>query len=162
MIGNDWRLKIGKKRIKGELGWRIELHTEYMKFADKACEIANVCNWNFWGGGVDNYAVTLSQSGPDGKSISVKMIASGNYHYYACFKKVLNPNNLEIGDYDTYIGETSEDALKYIRSYLIENRSINDFDDECVCFMGGAYDRYPLAMKWAKEIMEEEDSKVAV
>ena len=54
MYDRNWRLKIGKRHVKGEFRWRFLLHTEFMEFANEVVELAELYGWNFWGGGVDN------------------------------------------------------------------------------------------------------------
>ena len=153
MKNNDWRIKIGKKWQANDFDWRFQLHTEFVEFAREVEKLSELYYFNFWGGGVDNYAITLSQVNFDGKSISVKMIASDKYYYYVSFKKAYNPNRLENSDYDTFIGATMDEALKYIHTFLMDNKYEPDLGSRRYCFMGGAYDRYPLAKRWAMEEM---------
>ena len=63
----NWRSKIGKKVKNNELTWRISLHAEYVEFLNELNILSEIYNWNIWGGGVDNFAVTLSQR--DRKSV---------------------------------------------------------------------------------------------
>lgn len=159
MEKQNWRLKVGKKREINELSWRIYLHQEFVEFAEEVAHLAKLYHWNFWGGGVNNFAVTLSQDIRDGESISI-CILPGDYHYYACFKKEYNPNHLSSSDYCEKIGETMDEALKYLHIFLLEHPYTPRSFDDLFCIMGGAYDRYPLAKKWAYEELEsslEED-----
>lgn len=151
----NWRTMVGKRRAKNELDWRIYLHKEFVDFAEEAAMLASIYNWSFWGGGVNNYAVTLSQEKRDGLSISIRIIPGNNYKYYVSFKKVWNPNNLSQNEYNKCIAETLDEALKYLHTYLLENEYTPDANRERIYVMGGAYERYPLALKWAYEEIEE-------
>lgn len=158
----EWRLKIGKRHFKGEFKWRFNLHTEYIEFAEEMFDIADFYNWNYWGGGVDNYAVTLSQMKPNGKSISIKMISSDNYYYYASFVNEINPNNIEVDSYKQFVGKTIDDVIDYVQEFLENNDYKPDDVRELICIEGGAYDRYLLAKKWALEELEEEKKLIGV
>lgn len=152
----NWREKVGKRQEKQEFSWRLGLHKEFVDFAEEANNLAALYHWNFWGGKVDNYSVTLSQAQVDGKSISIRILAEDNYSYFVSFARKTNPNNVDRCEYQERIGATMDDALKYLHNYLLENQYIPTFGGERICFMGGAYDRYPLALRWEKErIMEE-------
>ena len=153
---NDWRSKIGKIKMSGELDWRIYLHAEFVQFAEEAEQLSELYNWNFWGGGVNNYAVTVSQSGRDGISISIRLYSGDHYKYYVSFCREWNPNNIATSEYRECIGDTMDDALKYLHSFLIKNKYVPEINHERICIMGGAYDRYPLAKKWAYEELEKE------
>ena len=154
---NNWRTKIGKRRMKGELDWRIYLHAEFVQFAEEAERLSELYDWNFWGGGVDNYAVTLSQSGRGGKSISIRLHSGDHYKYYVSFSDQWNPNNISISEYRECIGDTMDDALKYLHTFLLEHKYVREANHERICVMGGAYDRYPLAKKWAYEELVNEN-----
>ena len=130
MVNNNWRAKVGKKRDYTDFDWKLYQHEEFVRFAEEVELLSRVYDWNFRGGMVGNYSVTLSQA------------------------KVINPNNVSISEYTKCIGETMDDALKYIHSFLIDNKYVREYGDR-TCFMGGAYDRFPLAKKWALEEMEE-------
>lgn len=151
-----WREKIGKRLNPGEYDWRIHLHTEFVEFLEEVASLAALYDWDMWGGGVKNYAVTLSQAKKDGKSISIKMISGANYKYYASFEKIWNPNNANVDHYKLLIGENMEEALKYIHEFLMDNKYQREWKDKRTCFMGGAYERYPLALHWERERVIEE------
>lgn len=153
VFDENWRERIGKKRDFNLVDWRFDLHTEFVKFAEEAADLASRYDWNFWGGGVDNYAITLSQSKRDGKYISIKLISGDNYCYYVSFYNNLNPNNIPYDSYKERIGENMNEALRYLLKYIIEH----DYDAQSkpMLVMGGAYDRYPLAKLWAFEELEE-------
>lgn len=158
MNDKNWRLKIGKRLEKGEPDWRIDLQAEYVLFIEELNTLAKLYDWDLWGGGVENYAVTLSQRMQNGKSISIKIVPSKQYQYYACFERTWNPNRIAPSSYTEFAGETIEDALKYVHTYLMENKYIPTRDKR-LCFLGGAYDRYPLALMWEKERCAEELSE---
>lgn len=151
MEESNWRLKIGKKDLNNELDWRIFLHKEFVEFVEKANELAIKYDWDFWGGGVNNYAITLSQSGMNGKSISIKMLGRDHYHYYVSFVREWNPNNVENSQYLECIGKSLDETLEYLKSFLEQNKYEREYNDERICVMGGAYERYPLALKWAMD-----------
>ena len=151
MEDNNWRLRIGKRHLKNELDWRIFLHKEFVTFAEKVNELAMIYDWDFWGGGVDNYSVTLSQNTRDGKHISIRMLGRDNYYYYVSFAREWNPNNVEKNQYSDCIGKSMAEALEYLKQFLEENKYVRDYNNERNCIMGGAYERYPLALKWATE-----------
>lgn len=147
----NWRNKIGSKRNPNELTWRISLHAEYVEFLLEVEKLAKFYNWGLWGGGVNNYAITLSQSGRDGISISVRLHSMHNYKYYASFENEWNPNNVSYDSYKTYVSDSLDEALKYIHLFIQENKSINDYENSHPIVLGGAYERFPLAYKWAVE-----------
>ncbi len=153
---NNWREKVGKKEESKKFSWRIMLHHEYVIFAEEASLLAKIYHWNFWGGKVNNYAVTLSQNKANGKSISIKILASDNYSYFVSFKNETNPNNINQKEYHEKIASNLDDALKYLHNFLLENEYEPEFFSDLIIVMGGAYDRYPLELHWEKErIMEE-------
>ncbi len=154
----NWRSKIGKKVKNNELTWRISLHAEYVEFLNGLNILSEIYNWNIWGGGVDNFAVTLSQRGLNCKSISICLKALDGYKYYACFDKDSNPNNINKNFYNECIGDTMEEALKYVHSFIVENKDSKDIQGERIVVFGGAYDRYPLAYFWA---LEERDKIIS-
>ena len=158
MLNSNWRLKIGKRRNSNELDWHIELHQEFVQFAEEAELLSRLYDWDFWGGGVGNYAVTLSQSIMKGISISIRMFGSGNC-YYVSFANEMNPNNVKFSTYNECIAKTMDDALKYLHSFLIEHRYTRNFNSDRICVMGGAYERYLLALRWAYEELEERKEK---
>ena len=155
MENKNWRLKIGKKKQIDELDWRIYLQEEFVEFADEAERLAGIYDWDFWGGGVGNYAITLSQPIRNGKAISICMQPIDNYKYYVSFAKETNPNNVDKASYCECVGNDMNEALKYIHTYLMENKYVRDNRLSRICVMGGAYERYPLAKKWAYEALEE-------
>ena len=116
MQNKNWRLKIGKKREKNELNWRIHLQAEFVQFVEEAEELSKVYNWDFWGGGTKNYAVTLSQGIRDGHYISIRMNPGEKYKYYVSFARQWNPNNIEPSEYHECIGENIDEALKYLHT----------------------------------------------
>ena len=154
MENKNWRSRIGKKRERNELDWRFYLKTEFVQFAEEVEKLSIFYNWNLWCGGVDNYSITLSQGIRNGLSISVRMIGGDKYKYYVSFAKEINPNNIGINEYKEFIGETMDDALKYIHTYLMEHEFERDYKNERFCFMGGAYDRYPIEKIWAYQELE--------
>lgn len=155
MTKQDWRLRIGEKTPKYELGWRAELYKEAMDFVDKSLTLARLYNWNFWGGGTRNYAVTLFQNIRDGKYISIRIIPMKGYSYYASFVEEGKPNNIEINQYNTYIGTTLEEAMEYLRNFLSENQYVIDPNrHELIQYKGNGYDKWFLNILWMKEAME--------
>ena len=84
------------------------------------------------------------------------ILSSDNYYYYVSFVDEMNPNNIDIDSYSEFVGKTIDDVLKYVHTFLIENRYVPEIDREPIYVMGGAYDRYYLAKKWAMEELEEE------
>ena len=153
---NHWREKIGKRQVKNEYSWRLSLHKEYVDFLEEVVTLARIYDWNLWGGGVNNYAVTLSQAKRNGKSISIRILPNNNYSYFVSFANAWNPNNIEKKEYQEKIGSTMDDALKYLHTFLLENQYNSDSDREKILVMGGAYERYPLVLKWEKERMMED------
>ncbi len=158
----NWRNKIGKKQEQGEIEWRFLLHQEFFEFMNEVHTLAKIYNWNLWGGGVNNYAVTLSQNKPNGIRCSIKMLASDSYKYYFCLTKEINPNNINNSEYTKFIGENMDEALKYLHTFLLNNDYEVDSKSEKFTFMGGAYDRYYLAKKWESERLLEEKVKEVV
>ena len=51
-----------------------------------------------------------------------------------------------------------EEALKYVHSFIVENKDSKDIQGERIVVFGGAYDRYPLAYFWA---LEERDKIIS-
>ena len=156
MNNRNWREKVGKRQEKNEFSWRLGLHKEYVDFLEEVVTLANIYNWNLWGGGVNNYAVTLSQLKRDGKSISIRILPGDNYSYFVSFFDAWNPNNIDKKEYKKKIGNNMDEALKYLHTFLLENKYEIDNNRERICVLGGAYDRYPLALKWEKERIIEE------
>lgn len=147
----NWRERIGKKRNEEELNWRFHLHAEYVKFLLEVEQLSEKYNWDLWGGGVNNYAVTLSQFGRDGKHISVRLHSGYNYQYYVSYKDEWNPNNIDYDSYRSCIGKTMEEALGNMEVFLRDNVSFLDLENQRRVVLGGAYDRFPLAYQWALE-----------
>jgi len=160
-MDENWRNRRGKKVDVYHLNWRFELYTEFMYFADKAMALAKINSWNFWGGGVDNYSITLSQNMVHGKSISIRLLASDDYKYYVSYVDQINPNNVSTQDYEECIGNNMSEAITFLQKFL-ENNTYIPRDNDIYCFPGGAYDRYFLAKKWAYEELEERKEKVGV
>ncbi len=158
----DWRNKIGKKQEKSEINWRFLLHKEFFEFMNEVHTLAEIYNWNLWGGGVDNYAVTLSQRKFNGIHCSIKMLARDNYKYYFCLTREINPNNIKNEEYTEFIGENMDEALKYLHTFLLDNDYEIESKEEKFIYMGGAYDRYFLAKKWESERLLEEKAKELV
>lgn len=150
-----WRLEIGKKSNNNEFNWRLYLQAEYVEFLLEVKELSEIYNWNLWGGGVNNYALTISQPGSDGKSISIQLKPNDKYYYYASFEREHNPNNVNKDSYNKYIGTNMDEALKYIHTFLKENANIKDLENTQIVVLGGASDRFPLAYIWAKEELEK-------
>ena len=159
-FNKNWRERIGKRLGTGEYDWRIHLQKEFVDFIKEIELLARLYGWNLWGGGVKNYAVTLSQIKVQGKSISIKMLSGVDYKYYVSFENEINPNNINPEEYKTKIGDTMDEALKYVHDFLNDNKYIKDPKEERFCFLGGAYDRYPVALHWERErIIEELEQK---
>ena len=60
MLNSNWRLKIGKRRNSNELDWHIELHQEFVQFAEEAELLSRLYDWDFWGGGAyERYPLAL-------------------------------------------------------------------------------------------------------
>lgn len=159
-----WRDKIGKIKNQDELDWRIGLYKEFIEFVDETYELSCIYDWSFWGGGTDNFAVTFSQQIRDGKCISIKMIPSKNYSYYACFSKTTNPNNIKDNSlYSEFVGNTIDAALKYIHTYLLENKFTSEHSG--IREKGFGYEKCFMRIRWAKEemvdkLMKNEFSKL--
>lgn len=151
----NWRSSVGKKRNPKELDWRIHKHYEFVKFAEAAEDLSELYDWNFWGGGVDNLAVTLSQPGREGLSISIRLLSDNHYSYYVSFANQWNPNNIEYCEYTKCIADNLDDALEYLHTFLKENPYQREYKDDRISVMGGAYERFPLALKWAYEELED-------
>ena len=115
----NWREKRGKRNLDG-FDWRFYLQVEFVEFLEEVEDISSICDWNLWGGGVNNYAVTISQAKRDGKSISIRINPGDNYYYYACFEKEWNPNNIDSNKYQECIGKTKEEAISYLKTFLKE------------------------------------------
>lgn len=147
----NWRSQIGKNAKAGEYGWRIHLHKEFVDFMEELEQLVDRYDWNLWGGMVNNYAVTLSQIKVPGKAITIKMIAGEEYKYYACFKNATNPNNVKLEEYETLIGNSMDETLKYVHNFLNDNKYIKDSKEESFCFLGGAYNRYPMELYWEQQ-----------
>lgn len=145
----NWRNMVGKKQEKGKFSWRIYMHKEFYDLIEEVAILAHEYKFSLWGGKVGNYAITLYQGK---KHISVKLM--NDYKYHISFKDVWNPNNLKDEDYSLTLSESLDEALKYVHTYLIENTTFDNKD--LTIIMGGAYDRYPLALKWEKERVSEE------
>lgn len=154
----NWRSKIGKRLSNGELDWRYNLQEEFINFFDEVIKLADIYEWNYWGGGSNNCAITLSQNKVKGKSISVKMLPGHKYKYYATFIQEHNPNRLKNSEYNVFIGETLDDAWKYIKEYLDKNRYIPDNPHERFGFTSGAYEKF-IIEKWQREILEKKEKK---
>ena len=152
----EWRDRIGKKRIKGELPWRILRHSEFVNFMDRVAILANIYNWSLWGGEVNNFAVTLTQDKPNGKNISIAIMGP-KYGYYVSYYDNWNPNNIAKSTYEERISDDMEGALNFLEDYLRENKYEAAPNYERICVMGRAYDRYELAKKWALEEIASED-----
>lgn len=138
----NWREKRGKKLNDGELDWRFYLQIEFVEFIEEVDEIAEIFDWDLWGGGVNNYAVTLSQGKRDGKSISIRINPGDNYYYYVSFERQWNPNNIDNNKYLECIAKTKEEAIAYLKNFLKNNQYIREFKNERISILGGAYDRY--------------------
>lgn len=161
MYDKNWRLKIGKKHVKGEFDWHLDLLAEYVEFIEKARELAIEYDWNLWGGGRRNHAITLFALNKERSAISIRLLSSHDYQYYASFEKEINPNNVPFASYTIFAGQTMEEALEYVRHYMIKNPNSNPSKHPMICDMGGAYERYPLEMKWAREnALEEFQNKI--
>lgn len=145
----DWRSRIGEKKKSDKLSWKISLYEEFIQFVDKAFDLSVLYNWDFWGGGTDNYAVTFSQGIIDGKSLSIRMISTKKYSYWASFSNKTNPNNIEFSEYDSFISETMDETLEYIREYLLKNEDVKQ--RQHIRFRGCGYDRCILKIKQEKE-----------
>ena len=152
----EWRDRIGKKRIKGELPWRLLRHSEFVNFMDRVAILARIYKWSLWGGGVDNFAVTLSQEKFHGKNISIAMMGP-SYGYYVSYANEWNPNNIEKSTYEKRISYDIEGALNFLEDFLRENKYEVEANREITLIMGGAYERYYLAKQWALEEMALED-----
>lgn len=159
LYNRDWRNKIGRKQKDTELDWRFLCHSEYMEFLKEVDLLASHYNWCLWGGGVDNYAITLSQNIRNGKTISIKMLPGDNYYYYVSDARDWNPNNVDKATYKKRVGKNIDETLKFLHNYLLENMFIPDKDDERYSILGGAYDRYYLAKKWAFERLKENQTE---
>lgn len=159
-MDKNWRNRRGKKADAIHLDWRFELHTEYMMFAERVLLLSKIHDWSFWGGGVDNYAITLSQNKRDGLYITIRINPSDDYKYYVSYAREMNPNNILKEQYRECIGKNLEEAIGFLQSFLESNRYIPEGRCSSHCFMGGAYDRYPLAKKWAYENLEERREKI--
>lgn len=147
---NNWREKVGKRLGENEIDWRVGLYKEFIQFVDETYELASIYDWSFWGGGTDNYAVTFSQPIPNGKCISIKIIPSKNYYYYVCFDRVTNPNNIKDNSaYNKFIGEDINEALKYIHTFLLENKFTSKYEGTRV--KGFGYDKCFMRIRWEKE-----------
>ncbi len=154
----NWRDRRGRKADGIHLNWRFELHTEYMMFAERVLLLSKIHGWNFWGSGVDNYAITLSQNKRDGLYITIRINPCDDYKYYVSYTSEINPNNILKEQYKECIGETLDEAVSFLKHYLERNQYEPEYQHPTHCFMGGAYDRYPLAKKWAYEELEEQRS----
>lgn len=159
VYSKNWRSKIGKRSNPTEISWRFELHSEYMEFLSEVKTLAELYDWDLWGGGVNNYAITLSQAKRDGLSISIGLVPGFNYQYCVCFDKVWNPNNISFNGYKKCISADMNDALKYLHTFLIGNRYRREYPGERICVLGGAYERYPLARKWEYESIDKAREK---
>lgn len=157
-----WRQRRGNRGNSNEIDWRIGLYKEFIQFVDETYELSVIYDWDFWGGGTDNYAVTLSQAIRDGKHISIKMIPSKDYHYYASFCNEMNPNRIkDDNEYKEFAGETIDEALKYIHTFLLDNEYERQFKVSPTRFLGNGYDKCFMRIRWAKEelankLIEEE------
>ncbi len=155
-MNNNWRDKIGNKKRTKDDYWELDFYNEFMDLVDNCVAITAKYNWNFWGSGSKNRSITASQWFRDGKSISLLLKPTENYHYYACFENVGNPNNLKNYQYTTFVGETLEEALKYLENYIIENSNPLDYENDRICVEGKAYDDYYFRAKWIQDAMIEE------
>ena len=147
----SWREKIGKRLGQNEIDWRVGLYKEFIEFVNETYELATIYDWNFWGGGTDNYAVTLSQAKRDGICLSIKMLSSDKYKYYVSFYDEFNPNNIDSNQYKEFIGENLDEALKYIHKFLMENKYDRSFNGSPTRVVGSGYNKCYLRIKWAKE-----------
>ena len=152
----EWRNKVGKKRLKGELPWRLLRHSEFVDFMDRVAMLARIYNWSLWGGGVNNFAVTLVQNKIRGKSISLAMMGT-DYGYYVSYADEWNPNNVIKSTYEKRISDDMEGALDFLENFLRNNKFDATLNHERICIMGGAYDRYPLDKNRVLELAALED-----
>ena len=152
----NWRDRIGKRREKNGLNWEIGLYKEFIQFVEETSKLAKMFDWNFWGGGTDNFAVTLYQAKRDGKKISLKMIPSAKYSYYASFANEWNPNNIKSSEYNDLVGESMLDAIKYLKTFLTQNSYVREYRTESNIILGSGYDKCFMRIRWAKEDLVEQ------
>ena len=160
----NWREK-RVRRVRDGLDWRVGLYKEFIEFIDEVYELSNIYDWDIWGGGTDNYAVTLTQAKRNGKFISIKMIPSKNYSYYASFVDEWNLNRIKNDSiYEEFIGDTLDEALKYIHKFLNENEYQREYGSPTK-ILGNGYDKCFMRIRWAKDefankIIEDEFSNI--
>lgn len=158
----NWREMLGTRNALEKEKIIIELNEEYLRLVDKAYELATIYNWNLWGERSNKFSLTLSQSIVNGKSISIRMIPNKKYNYYACYKEVLNPNNLELSDYTEFIADNLLDTLKFINRYLGSNSYICSHRNAPDKFLGFGYDKAFLEIKWAEERIAKIEERESV
>ncbi|MBQ9071616.1 MAG: hypothetical protein IJY25_00455 [Bacilli bacterium] len=151
MNNKFWRDRIGKRREKNELDWRVGLYKEFIQFVEETSKLAEIYDWDFWGGGTDNFAVTLSQAKRSGKSISLKMIPSAKYSYYVSFAHEWNPNNISDSEYKEFVSESMLDVIKYLRKFLTDNSYVREYRSGSNIILGNGYDKCFMRIRWAKE-----------
>ena len=144
----NWRNKIGNRKESNKFDWRLHMHYEYVQFVLRALELANKYNWSFWGGGNNNFAITLSQSKRNPLHISICLLGSDKYCYYSSFCKEWNPKNINKNEYQEKIGNMN-DAINYLEEFLKKN--IYDPEYERTIIEGNAFSSFPCALKWAQE-----------
>lgn len=110
---NNWRKFVRNKNSK----WQDFRDIEYEQVITRVCKIARLFNFNVWVGRSQNpYSFLVSGwiSRETNLSITVRMVPSKGYRYFAADTDEWNPNRVSKSCYKTEIGSTVNEVEEYI------------------------------------------------